>query len=85
MGVVRILPENACDARFVNVAEIEHMVDSGLHLGEDAINFPRTLELLKEDPERVLAVQVPRRDGPLRRSASAIQHPIGRGRLTHNT
>jgi hypothetical protein len=80
---VRLWPENAGNARFGNVTEIEHMVDSSFHLGEDALHFPRTLALLEEDPERGLAVQVPRRDGPRRRRAAAIPHPLGRGRLTH--
>ena len=75
---MRILPEDAQDALFVHVAEIEHIPDPGIHSGENAINFPHNLELLEEDPECVSAMQVPWRGGTPRLRVAEIQHPIGR-------
>jgi hypothetical protein len=82
---VRILAEDARNALFVHVAEIQHIPESGFHPSEDAVNVPSALELLEEDLECVAAMQAPRRDGTPRLIAAAIQHPIGRGRLTRHT
>jgi hypothetical protein len=81
---MRILPKDARNALFVYIAEIEHIRDPDIHPGENAINFPRTLELLEKDAECVAAVQAPGRDSSTRLIASEIQHPIGRGRLTRH-
>jgi hypothetical protein len=81
---MRIVPENTRDALFVHIAEIEHITDPGFHPGEDDVNFPRYLELLEEDTERVSAVQAPRRGGTSRLIVAEIQHMIDRGRLTRN-
>ena len=69
---MRILPEDARNALFVYIAEIEHIRDPDLHPGENAINFPRTLKLLEKDAECVAAMQAPGRDGSTRLMASAI-------------
>ena len=80
MRGVRILPENTRDALFVHIAKIEYMTHPGLYPEKDVLDFPRTLELLEEDPQRGLAVQAPRHAGPPRLSASEIAYTIGRER-----
>ena len=51
-----ILPEDACDALFVHVAQIKLIPEPGFHPGEDAVNVPSALALLEEAPERVAAM-----------------------------
>jgi hypothetical protein len=46
---MRILSEDARDALFVHVAEIEHIPDPDIHPGENDINFPHYLELLEKE------------------------------------
>ena len=84
MRGVRILPENTRDALFVHIAKIEHMTHPGLYPEKDVLDFPRTLELLEEDPQRGLAVQAPRHAGPPRLRASEIAYTIGRERGARN-
>jgi hypothetical protein len=79
-----ILAEDARDALFVHVAQIQHIPEPGFHPGEDAVNVPSARELLEEDLERVAAMEAPRRDGTPRLIAAEIPYMIGRGRLTRN-
>jgi hypothetical protein len=60
---VRILAEDARDTLFIHGAQIQHIPEPDFHPGEDEVNVPSTRELLEEDPERVAAMQAPRRDG----------------------
>src|SRR2546423_73074 len=79
-----ILAEDARDAFFVHRAEIEHMHDPSRHPGEDPLDVRRHLELLEDEPERVLAVNMARRDGGPRLITAEIQHTIGRRGLLRN-
>ena len=79
-----ILAEDARDAFFVHIAEIEHLHSPSRHPGEDSLDVRRHLALLEDEPERVVAVNMARRDGGPRLITAEIQHTIGRGGFLRN-